>query len=153
MRGQRRASVRALRPTRKTIIRHAAWVQCRQTLDFESAAVAEHVLDAAVLAHLEPLERLAPEHAMGTELLDHALDDAARREGLAAGDALEGRLLVQRPDAPALLGVEDQPRGEADRPLRTRALAQSTLNAAPLGEIEAGEDDAADMGFEFPGLV
>src|SRR5512138_1768686 len=72
-------------------------------------AAVELVDDAAVLAHLDAVDLAAlQEHrVLAGELLGDALDRLAHAEGLAAADALEGLVLVQRHRAHRRVGEVD----------------------------------------------
>src|SRR5690606_8808985 len=99
----------------------------------------DHGADPAVLAHLEDttarLALRAGIHPVGGELVADPLDRRAGAERLAAGDAVEGLLLLHHP-ARHIPGGDVDPRREGDDLLRAGGGTKAALDAEALGEAQ-----------------
>ena len=99
----------------------------------------EHVLDPAVLAHLQSGERAGrPEHGVACEPLLHPHHHRRGAEHLAAAHTAEWLVLIESSGASAGLPIEEIALAAGDAGFRTRVLAQPALHAVHLDEREAG---------------
>src|SRR4029079_1921756 len=118
--------------------RHHGWPLWRAV---RVKSLVDHGFDAAVRAHLDDIDAFgvgALEHPVFfAEFGEHAVDRAPGAEGFAAGDAVEGLLLLENAQR-RVPCPEIQPRFERDDLFGTGRFAQSALHAEAFGEAQHG---------------
>lgn len=110
------------------------------TLNLEiqhTLVMSEHVAHSAIFAHLQASQRIGLlKHPMPLQLLLHLAEHAVGSKRLAANDAAERLILIQRARAPAHFCVVDEARGQRNHLLRASAGTETALHTVPLVKLQ-----------------
>lgn len=95
----------------------------------------EHILNATIFTHLQPIQRFALKHMVIAQFFQHLVDNPAARERLATDYAAKWLLFIEYTGAAPSCGIEYVACRQADRILGAGCFAKAALHAVPFEKI------------------